>query len=477
MQLPEARAFGHKQALFVPALLAVGVLALAMRAWEMADKSIWLDEAWSWRAARLPLSSMVDWTAQDKHPPLYYGVLHYWTDAFGDGEAALRMPSALAGALAAALLAAAGWRAGGAKLGVLAGVLLAVHRTAVEFAQEARMYPLEGLLSLASSIALAALIDRPSSVRVAAYAALALAAVYTHYSGFMLLGVHAMLIAGYAISRFRADRGGRVAVAGGVALAIVAAGYAPWYPHMLESARAGVGHLPDPNWQLADLVFSALMGLQRAEDLWLAIAFPAVGLGLWGVWRRRSDPYAVAVAAIALAPVIQLAYSVVRSPVFDVRQASPYIPGFAFLLALGLVELGDYVADTLTRKRLMTPVAATGGGALVALMLVACGDWYGRGPREDWRAAAAEIEGVAGPVYIWRGYIDEPLRYYSDRTFTTVGPQGDLVLPETRAAATLVLSHHTPDEEQAILRTLSAVYDIGEPQSYAGITVYPLSPR
>ena len=92
MQLPEARAFGHKQALFVPALLAVGVLALAMRAWEMADKSIWLDEAWSWRAARLPLSSMVDWTAQDKHPPLYYGVLHYWTDAFGDGEAALRMP-------------------------------------------------------------------------------------------------------------------------------------------------------------------------------------------------------------------------------------------------------------------------------------------------------------------------------------------------------------------------------------------------
>ena len=339
------------------------------------------------------------------------------------------------------------------------------------------MYPLEGLLSLASTIALAALIDRPSAPRVGVYAALALADVYTHYSGFMLLGVHALLIAGYAVSRFRADGDVRVAAAGGIALAMVAAGYAPWYSHLFDSAREGVGHLPEPSWQLADLVFSAMLGLQRASDFWLAIALPVVGLGLWGVYKRRSDPYTVAVGAIALVPCIQLAYSIARAPVFDVRQASPYIPGFAFLLALGLLELGDYAADTLAQKRIGAPVSAAACAALALLMLVACADWYDRRPREDWRAAAAEVDGVAGPVYIWRGYIDEPLRYYTDRTFTAISPQGGSPPTAPGVPAALVLSHHAPDEEQAILREVSGAYAVGEPRTYVGVTVYPLTPR
>ena len=101
---------------------AVGVVALGLRLYDIGDKSIWLDEAWSWRAARLSLGDMVDWTAQDRHPPLYYGLLHYWTDALGDSEASLRLPSAIASAVSAVLLAVAGWRVGGWMLIALLGI-------------------------------------------------------------------------------------------------------------------------------------------------------------------------------------------------------------------------------------------------------------------------------------------------------------------------------------------------------------------
>ena len=466
---------------FLPALAVavLGAVALGLRLWQIGDKSIWLDEAWSWRAARLSLPDMVDWTAQDKHPPLYYGVLHLWTNLFGDSEAMLRAPSAIASAAAVVLLASVGWRRGGPLLGLLAGTLLALNPTHVEFAQEARMYALAGTLALASTLALAAVIDRPSVPRASLYVLLATCLVYTHYSGFLVLGVHAALVAAYGVAHWRADpgRGRRMFVFGAGSLAAVAIAYAPWYGHLLDSTRDGVGHLPEPSWTLIDLVFSALLGLQRASGFWLAIALPVVGLGLWGVYRRRADPYIVCVAAIALVPCLQLVFSALRSPVFDVRQTAPYVPGFALLLALGLVELGQYVADTLSRRSVALPISFAGAAGVALVMLTGCSDWYNRGPREDWRAAAADVDAVPGAVYIWRGYIDEPLHYYTDHSFSRFAPSGGLEQIEAPVASALILSHHTPAEADAIIRTLSDIFRVGEGIDRVGITVYPLTPH
>ncbi len=463
----------------VVAVALLGSLALGLRLWGIGDKSIWLDEAWSWRAARLSLPDMVEWTGQDKHPPLYYAVLHFWTAVFGDSEAMLRAPSAIASAAAVVLLATVGWRRGGLLLGLLAGFVLAVNPTHVEYAQEARMYPLAGALALASTVALAALIDRPSVWRAGGYALAASCLVYTHYSGFLVLGLHAALVVAYAVAHWRADpaRGRCLLLLAAGALLAVAVVYAPWYGHLFDSTRAGVDHLPDPSWTLVDLTFSALLGLQRASDFWLAITLPVVGLGLWGLYRRRSDPYVVCVSAIAIVPCVQLVYSLVRSPVFDVRQTAPYIPGFAFLLALGLLELGEYVADTLSRRRVAIPMSLAGGAGIGALMLVGCGDWYDRGPREDWRGAAAAVDGAPGPVYIWRRYIDEPLRYYTEQPLTPFTPSGGLAQIQAPVAGALVLSHHTAAEADAIIKTLGDVHSVGEPVDYVGITVYSLTPR
>lgn len=452
-----------------------GVLALLLRLYDIGDKSIWLDEAWSWRAARLPLSDMVDWTAQDKHPPLYYGLLHYWIDIFGDRETGLRGLSAVAGAICAAALAGIGWRVGGWPLAIVAGALMAAHPTAIEFSQEARMYPLAGMFGLLATIALAASIDRPSIRRAVLYAALATAAIYTHYSAILLLAVHAGVAVSYAAARWRTDGRRRAMTAGG-SFVLIAVAFIPWYGNFLDHARAGVGHLPDPSWTLADVVFSAMLGLQWTSDAWLAIGIPLVGLGLWGLWKRAADPYAICVAAIALVPCLQLFVSIVRTPVFDARQASPYIAGFAFVLALGAVELGAYIADLVSRPALLRPVALAAGGAVGVVMLLGAVDWYDRGPREDWRAAARDVEASPGPAYVWRGYIDEPLRFYTDHRTAAFGPSASPSTPPS-PAATLVLSHHTSEEQAAIVRLVGTAYVVAPPVDHVGILVYQLTAR
>ena len=458
----------------VAVCVAVAILAFALRMYGIGDKSIWLDEAWSWRAASLSLGDMVDWTAADRHPPLYYAVLGVFVDAFGDSEAMLRLPSALVSCASVGLLSYVGWRTGGWPLALAAGGLLAVHPTHIEFAQEARMYPLMGLLALASTVALAAVIDRPSILRAIAYAVLLTAMMYTHYSAMLVVGVHIALLIAFAAWKWR-DGGRAVALYGIGAVGVAAIAFAPWYGNFIESAREGVGHLPEPSWRLADLVFSSLLGLQRAGDLWLAIALPLVAFGVFGVAKRVKDPYVACIAAIALVPLAQFAVSWLRTPVLDARQASPYIAGFVFVAAIGLIEAGQYAGDLLSHRKIATPVAAAAGAIVGVLMFAAAVDWYDAGPREDWRKAASVVDERGGSVLVWRGYIDVPLRYYTDTPATASPPT--LPPPNAAAARTLVLSHHIESEGNDILSDISTLAGIGEPIMLQGIVVYPLMPR
>jgi uncharacterized membrane protein len=471
--MANVRAQHESSATSIAVVAAIGMLAFGFRLFDIGDKSIWLDEAWSWRAAKLSIPDMADWTAQDKHPPLYYAVLHGCVAVFGDAEWALRLPSALVGAISVAILAAVAWRIGGPVLGVISGVLFAVHPTALEFAQEARMYPLAGLLALGSTIVLSAAVSRPSALRFGAYGLLAAPLIYTHYSGLFVLAVHAAVLVLYAVRR----RDQSLLRGGALALAVVAIAYIPWYGNLIDNASDGVDHLADPSWALADLVLSSLLGLQRAESFWIAIALPLLGLGIWGVAKRVDDPYVTCIAALALVPVAQLAYTIVRSPVLDPRQASPYIAGVVLVMALGVVELGEYVADTFSRQSLARPIAGVAAAALAVILLWGTIDWYDRGPREDWRAAAAEIDDVPGAVYIWRAYIDVPLQYYSDHRVEPRSPRGARVLLADELPAALVLSHETPSEREALVREMSQSFTVGEPITFAGIVIYPLSPK
>src|SRR5690606_11758191 len=80
----------------LPLLLILAAAAI-LRLHDLGGQSLWWDEVMSWRQAKLGLAELLAATAEDNYPPLHNLILHVFIGLFGNGEVALRLPSALLG--------------------------------------------------------------------------------------------------------------------------------------------------------------------------------------------------------------------------------------------------------------------------------------------------------------------------------------------------------------------------------------------
>ena len=124
------------------------VVAFVTRFWRLDYHSFWFDEVVSLNWAGSDASYIWNTTfplVQDKHPPAYYLLLHYWRtllDFFGAGEsdAALRASGALLGTLTVLGVLLLARRLSGRATGLLAGLLVALSPVLVWYSQELRMF-------------------------------------------------------------------------------------------------------------------------------------------------------------------------------------------------------------------------------------------------------------------------------------------------------------------------------------------------
>jgi mannosyltransferase len=162
--------------------LVLGV-ALALHAWRLDAKNLWLDECASWDMATQSVTRLIAATAADIHPPLYYLLLKGWMWWLGDSPIGLRSLSVLASLVSLWLMCrlAEGVLPRGATFAAL--LWYAALPNVVSFSQEARMYALATASVLAMCLAYRRWVDsgfrsRPALV---AYAGCATAALYLHY--------------------------------------------------------------------------------------------------------------------------------------------------------------------------------------------------------------------------------------------------------------------------------------------------------
>jgi 4-amino-4-deoxy-L-arabinose transferase-like glycosyltransferase len=406
-----------KEQAVVVGLCCLSALALFTRFWAIDHKSLWLDEAQSWQTANASLKNMFDLTAQDAgHPPFYYGVLHFWTQLAGNSEASLRAPSALSGAGTIVLLAVVAWRVGGWLLALAASLLLLSNGVFLAASQEARMYALVGLLTLASSVALAAFIAKPSVVRFVAYAALAIGLIYTHYSGFIAVAAQGLVLGVYGLDRAIRKRNGWILVAGLVFVAVLILAYIPWWSTFRAHPDQGLaGGYPQASVELVTNTGRSALGLDEAHGGWLVLALPLLLLGLYGLAKRWRDPRALSVGAIALVPVGQILISIWYEPILDARQVAPYIPGLAFVCALGFVEAVALPGRLVRFAPAGYAAVLLAGMAMLVLMTMRVEQIYYGPPRQDWRAVEADLRGA--PVVIAPGWQNKSLEYYRGSAF------------------------------------------------------------
>lgn len=168
-------------------LLIILSIGLLFRIYHLGSESIWIDEGYSIIFAKLNLFQIIEQTSKDVHTPLYYVILHYWMNLFGDSEFAIRFPSVIFGFLAIPMIYMVGSLIFDKKAGLLSSLILALSIFHIHYSQDARMYSLMALMSLISMYFFIKLTRESSFVSSIGYILSSTLLIYTHYFGLFIV--------------------------------------------------------------------------------------------------------------------------------------------------------------------------------------------------------------------------------------------------------------------------------------------------
>lgn len=356
----------------------------------LTSRSVWIDEAVALRIAQTPGWSVL--MSDGGNMPAYYLLLRAWT-VFGDGPAALRLPSVLFATAAVALGYLLAFRMFGGRVAAFTAALMAVNSSLITYGQEARSYAMTLMLVTAAWLALDVAAERRTLPWFLLWGALNALAVASHL--FSVLLVAAQLAALTFLPARTVSWKGLLAGLGATAL-----GSAPF----LAAASRGdvqIDWIPPPSAAAFRQVVLFLGGanFEPSPDLlprMAALLVLGVGAVGWaaGVWvaaktlrkaGRSRTGWAHAVPAIWL--VLPLAGATVASlaahPLLVPRFYIALIPAGCMLLALALSRLPGRFANA---------------GLAVLLILGLSGVVRSYGYTDwGWREVAGYLNRVAGP--------------------------------------------------------------------------------
>lgn len=270
----------------MPLAVLVAVVGSATRF--VTTSALWLDEALSVNIATLPLGDIGEALRHDGHPPLYYLLLHLWTEVVGTGDVAVRSLSGVLAVLTLPVAWAVGRRAGDATLGWLTVLVLGALPFATRYGAEARMYALVMLLVFLGWLAVQRALEAPRFGRLAPVALVSGALLLTHYWAFYLLGATGLVL---VVAWWRGTGEARAARLR-VTLAVAAGGvlFLPWLPSFLEQARSTGTPWAEPERPTKVLaqLFADLGGVDNAERILFSMVLGLLlVLGLFGRGRDR----------------------------------------------------------------------------------------------------------------------------------------------------------------------------------------------
>jgi 4-amino-4-deoxy-L-arabinose transferase-like glycosyltransferase len=330
-------------------LLSAG---FGLRVYRLGDKSVWWDEGLAAWAARQSPAEIVQWTAADVHPPLYFWMLHFWRWGSGDSEFGLRLLSTAFGVLTIATTYRLGRVVGGLKVGLLAALLMSISRFDIWWSQEMRMYALAALLAALSLWAAIRFWDRERPTDGVLYVLFTAAGLYTLYL-FVSVLVVANLVWLWVL--WRAECRGRTLIRWGSAQVVALALFAPWLAYALDRI---------PTWSSASpvaldvflwiywTVLTTGIPVSVESYRWLTVPVLAIFLAglaalLWMVrrdWRMGRNVALLLLSLLLPAGVVYLV-SLPRETFFYSPQLAPrylliFAPAFYVLLAWSLTLLG-----------------------------------------------------------------------------------------------------------------------------------------
>lgn len=184
------------------ALLAILLVALSLRLYQLGTESIWLDEATEIGIAQNGFVEIPGLSLRDRNFPLHYLLLHLWMSLFGDSEFSVRLPSALFGLFSVAMLYKVGALLFDKETGLMGSAVMALSGYQVYYSQEARPYAMMVFLALVSFYFFLRLFEGGKDYRVlAAYVLSTTLLIPTHIYGLFFVFAQALFLLGFFLKR------------------------------------------------------------------------------------------------------------------------------------------------------------------------------------------------------------------------------------------------------------------------------------
>jgi uncharacterized membrane protein len=478
-------------------VIALTLIGLAIRLWDVGAAGVWFDESYAVALAREPSAgAMLDaLLANPPSTPLYFLLFRGWATFAGHTDAAIRLPSVVAGVL---LIPATAWLGreldGRTRVALLAAAFVTLSPYALEFAQEAAPYALAALTTTAAMAAGWRWRRTGRRFDGALAVLLGIAAVYVHYVAVVVLGALWLLGATGLAGTGRVDRRTWLAVGGLILLA-----WAPWLiglsVHWLGSAAPRTA-IESPATLNQVVGAFAQHAVGTAALLTGQRALLAAGLGLGAVlvamgWLAGGAPTRRVLRAVV---VIAAALFLVPAVTSAATGRWLFVPHFGLhVLAAGLVVIAAGAVEAGARVGRMGRLGGIDGRTVTASLAIA---WCALGAIGIWlfrtdpphgadglRELVAQLESrasVEDPVLVSPAILSPSVAQYTNRRLTGIPTDFDLrdmYGPHLRPAsdatlrqATLVASDDHPrvwlvhrpegDPNGAVLAELDAGYDL-----------------
>lgn len=419
--------------------LAIVVIALALRIYRLDAQSLWLDEGSTWAiiTQRSWSELLGDIWSPSAAYPAYHLLLKGWVAIAGDGEWALRFPSALAGAgavlaimLAAAEVARSRKHADPCVFSVFSGLVAATSPYAIWQAQDAKVYSL--LICIVALLLYIVLrtVRHSTRQRWMMLVALALLSLFVHRLALLAL---AGLALGLSLWSFRSTARAR-----GIVLMVLATIFSAGVVYGLAGALTvngwqESGHSAATSLQSLwlDLMHFALdrgdIGgyLHIPRMIWAA---PALMLTAWAAALLIRDALRGVVSALIVLcmfalPLLLIALALVFSPIYEARYVTVAFPAWVLLLTYPLAGPAQQSDGTPRRSYALAilprfALAATILVNLIVLVQPQHGLFSGAAVKEQWRDAVRDLAEKLHPddLLIVHPYYTLPLwDYYAPR--------------------------------------------------------------
>ena len=354
-----ASSFRADKQLRTLALIAILLLAFALRLYHLDFQSLEGDEGISLQRSSQPLGQMIE-RMPVEHVPGYFVLLNGWLRVAGEHDFVLRFLSVWPSVLA--LTVAYRWAAsmGRPVTGLIAALLLATSSFQVWYAQQARMYSWLLLTSLLSFWALWRMVvvsplsghsvdmqsgdsssQTPRHDRFAIdllYILATTTTVYLHYFGFLIPIAQTVFMAIWKLTG-GSWRSVRRWVINGALIFLL---FAPWLRNTITFLGFQGWREPLDPWQVPWLMHSAYsvgFPMPQPWQTWLPWLYLVLaGAGLWVWWRTQPRAWLLLVTA-TFVPFGLIFAAVLRNPDFHERYSMFLAAPWLLLIAAGFGAL------------------------------------------------------------------------------------------------------------------------------------------